>query len=576
MNPQAAAAMNPLSVEMPPLVTVEQVSQPQRRRLPVILAAACTGLLIVVAIIVPVALSRQGPQKPAPKPPETKQDYHVFLDFEHAVSLVDVFSCLAGRYDRAVPGVDPPYALSQQGQMHRLVEMDAAGVCFTYSASAGLQPVARPWLPVALGGAWRVDALLELFEAVTKAPAKLHVLTHGYAAVARQVLQASEFSEYFDTGNCSVVGLDGQGNPAHERDYTEYDRVVRDPHPVLNGTLSLTDGSKMATMKALMESEDLDASHVIYVSRRQEGLAEASKFCTSMGADLREPGGFSDLGVRLEAALKGEEVPPTTIAATTVTTTTTNMPYEGVAHPIKRSHAFFDFDQTITAAHVWKSLAGYGGYGGRMPGSYARSERGQMYRADELDRSCYVPDMNGGLMAYTQAAMGGADRIAMLNRMFSDMEASGVKLYVVTAGYVGVVASALRKVGLLHFFHDTDRTRAKDRIYGYIGYSADSVDHSPYSNIYTDYDTMPRAKLDDEPASMEYSRLNKAKWEVIVDLAAPRDAVFADDDRREVGGVRDNIPECEAVQVSRDPLGITEEESKVILDKAVYSRRTLV
>ena len=62
---------------------------------------------------------------------------HVYLDFDQTICVVHVFKQLAGWE----PGVDPPHALSERGQIHRLKMLNAASPSFGAS-----------WTARALGG----------------------------------------------------------------------------------------------------------------------------------------------------------------------------------------------------------------------------------------------------------------------------------------------------------------------------------------------------------------------------------------------------------------------------------------
>jgi len=104
----------------------------------------------------------------------------------------------------------------------------------------------------------------------------------------------------------------------------------------------------------------------------------------------------------------------------------------------------FDFDQTLSVAHVFNFLAV------ETP-PLATTERGQLARITELDQTQQFRSQGG----FATAMMGGASRIAQLSDMLSLLRSSRVECMVCTRGLVGPVRKILHQIGLLSYFSGT-------------------------------------------------------------------------------------------------------------------------
>ena len=86
-------------------------------------------------------------------PQEPKSVKHVYFDFDQTISKIHVFKQLAGWE----PGVRPPHALSERGQIHRLKMLNEAGPAYVHDGN-GVQVVqgstgsAASWTACSLGG----------------------------------------------------------------------------------------------------------------------------------------------------------------------------------------------------------------------------------------------------------------------------------------------------------------------------------------------------------------------------------------------------------------------------------------
>lgn len=118
----------------------------------------------------------------------------------------------------------------------------------------------------------------------------------------------------------------------------------------------------------------------------------------------------------------------------------------------------FDFDQTLTRFHVFKTLAGWTA-GGRssfeVPAPHASSEEGQLCRIDELNRKEF--QKAGG---FACAAFGGASRVDEVRKMLCALREGEAELVICTKGLVGPVKKCLLDLDLLQHFSE---------VYGNIG-----------------------------------------------------------------------------------------------------------
>lgn len=119
----------------------------------------------------------------------------------------------------------------------------------------------------------------------------------------------------------------------------------------------------------------------------------------------------------------------------------------------------FDFDQTLSVVHVFKSLAGWPKQQDTsilsIPKPYATSEFGQVIRLDQLNREHFQED--GGFLS---VAFGGAERIRQVSKVLETLKAQESELIICTKGFVGPVRFSLERLGLFPYF---------SQIYGHIG-----------------------------------------------------------------------------------------------------------
>eukprot|EP00928_Gymnodinium_smaydae_P032457 TRINITY_DN23500_c0_g1_i1.p2 TRINITY_DN23500_c0_g1~~TRINITY_DN23500_c0_g1_i1.p2 ORF type:complete len:251 (+),score=59.43 TRINITY_DN23500_c0_g1_i1:128-880(+) len=129
----------------------------------------------------------------------------------------------------------------------------------------------------------------------------------------------------------------------------------------------------------------------------------------------------------------------------------------------------FDFDQTLSVHHVFKTLAGWekskaSADGLRVPQPHAISEEGQVNRIAELNGSEFREA--GG---FATAAFGGAQRVEEVRRHLAALQAHRVEMMICTKGLVGAVRKCLGDLDLLSYF---------GQVYGNVGdnYGATAYD----------------------------------------------------------------------------------------------------
>lgn len=118
----------------------------------------------------------------------------------------------------------------------------------------------------------------------------------------------------------------------------------------------------------------------------------------------------------------------------------------------------FDFDQTLSVVHVFKTLAGWSKDAHfQVPRPHATTERGQVRRISEISLLEPYKSERGG---FATVAFGGEARIDQLRDMLERLQARDVNLVICTKGLVGAVRKCLSDIGLLSFFSE---------VYGNVG-----------------------------------------------------------------------------------------------------------
>mmetsp|Transcript_66605 Transcript_66605/g.139046 ORF Transcript_66605/g.139046 Transcript_66605/m.139046 type:complete len:418 (+) Transcript_66605:68-1321(+) len=223
----------------------------------------------------------------------------------------------------------------------------------------------------------------------------------------------------------------------------------------------------------------------------------------------------------------------------------------------------FDFDQTLSVVHVFKSLAGWSEKGCpqhgilKVPRPFASSELGQARRIDELNKSDTY-----GRAGFSRTVFGGDRRINDLEHFFKALKGHGVELMICTKGLVGAVKKILTDLGLLEFFSE---------VYGNVGSEA-------YGS--TAYD---KASAKTQPSAQEQSFLGsnmQGAWRTKADLIArllsqrkmqPHHGLLVEDDPEEV---RKASNTCRTFLV-REAEGLQPEELAQILRMTDFPEATV-
>lgn len=209
----------------------------------------------------------------------------------------------------------------------------------------------------------------------------------------------------------------------------------------------------------------------------------------------------------------------------------------------------FDFDQTLSVIHVFKTLAGWSkDVHLQVPKPHATTERGQVLRISELSRIEPYKRQVGG---FATVALGGEARVELLREMLERLQAREVNLVICTKGLAGAVRKCLADVDLLSFFSE---------VYGNVG---NNYGETPYDQ------ELARIK----PSSLEQQFMSpasagswKSKDKLIVRLAnqagLSRDqAVLVEDDAEEI---RRAASICRTLWV-REAAGMTQRHIAALL-----------
>lgn len=214
----------------------------------------------------------------------------------------------------------------------------------------------------------------------------------------------------------------------------------------------------------------------------------------------------------------------------------------------------FDFDQTLSVGHVFKSLAGWVDSNStkafRVPAPFARTEVGQIRRIEELSEAEFAEE--GG---FARVAFGGAGRVEAVDSLLQGLRAQRAEVVVCTKGLVGPVRKCLLDLGLLDYF---------DEVYGNVG---DNYGTTPYD----------RKLAEGPPPSAETKQLlgrqAQASWRakdklisVLMENRGLRHSqcVLIEDDPDEVRRA-DGV--CRTLLV-RDAAGVTSEDIGLLLRMA--------
>ena len=516
---------------------------------------------------------------------------HIYFDFDQTISRIHVSKQLAGWK----PGVRPPHALSERGQIHRLKMMNAAGPVFVYDDHAvqvtQTSSTTASWTACALGGPERVGQLGSFFASLKASGVRLSIITKGYVGACRYLLEQEGLLQHFE----QVFGMLGQFYGE-----SDFDRTNLEPSSFEGSSDYELRKSKASLICSLMSRESLAVEEACLVEDDAQEIASVQGICRSVFVSKRRgmtesemnelrslasataatvvakpqavaatppPDGFSGgcEGGGKSASLARGQVPPAPPAdlssmfksvpleAASKPTTALTAKAKAVAQGTEIAqgglmHVYSDFDQTLSKIHVLKQLAGL------EPGvdaPHALSERGQIHRLKLLNaKAQYIYQSSNGMVvpcaagakgsSWTACALGGPERVGQLGSFFASLKASGVRLSIITKGYVGACRYLLEQEGLLQHF---------DQVFGMLG------------QFYGESD-FDRTNL--EPSSLEGSsdyELRESKASLIRSLMsreslAVEEACLVEDDAQEIASVQGI---CRSVFVA-ERRGMTESE----------------
>jgi hypothetical protein len=212
----------------------------------------------------------------------TENARHVFFDFDQTISVIHVFKQVAGWE----PGVTPPHALSERGQIHRIEELCNAGKWSPANQTTGTPafqlPTGTPtkccsgssWTAAVLGGAERVGRLHAFFSKLKEAGVKMTIITKGNVGACRCLLAQENLLTMFER----VFGMVGEtyGLSQYDKEHlepSEYEGTA-DEHELL--------GTKAELIRLLMQSEGLTESQAVLVEDDRAEIASVQGICKSV------------------------------------------------------------------------------------------------------------------------------------------------------------------------------------------------------------------------------------------------------------------------------------------------------
>mmetsp|Transcript_104093 Transcript_104093/g.164381 ORF Transcript_104093/g.164381 Transcript_104093/m.164381 type:complete len:360 (+) Transcript_104093:61-1140(+) len=210
----------------------------------------------------------------------------------------------------------------------------------------------------------------------------------------------------------------------------------------------------------------------------------------------------------------------------------------------------FDFDQTLSAIHVFKTLAGWSKGDVSIPPPHATTERGQIQRISELSETRLFKDAGG----FATVAFGGESRVEGIRQMLERLRACDIEMIVLTKGLVGVVRKCLFDLGLLDLFSD---------VYGNIGdnYGETSYDKAISRTKPSERDLQFIASPD-KNLSMSKAELIQ-RWACNAGLSREQVCLVEDDSQE----VRRAAPVCRTLWV-KEAQGMTQRECSSLLRMA--------
>lgn len=196
---------------------------------------------------------------------------HVFFDFDQTISRIHVFKQLAGWE----PGVAPPHALSERGQICRIDALTTVGP-WVYDVPAQRVVEASSgatWASAALGGPGRVQQLRRLFAALRASGVKMTIITRGYVGAVQRVLAEDDLLVYFDAVHGSLGNFYGENL---------FDRQHSQPTSFDGAASSALAGSKAQLIASLLWQEGLSEPEAMLVEDDSDELESVNGICRGL------------------------------------------------------------------------------------------------------------------------------------------------------------------------------------------------------------------------------------------------------------------------------------------------------
>lgn len=208
----------------------------------------------------------------------------------------------------------------------------------------------------------------------------------------------------------------------------------------------------------------------------------------------------------------------------------------------------FDFDQTLSVIHVFKTLAGWSRERFQVPQPHACTERGQVRRIMELSQIEPFRSERGG---FASVAFGGEARVEQIRDLLERLQARDVNLVICTKGLVGAVRKCLSDLNLLNFF---------SQVYGNVGdnYGETSFD----KELMRSRPSSKELQFISSPENAAWRSKDKLVHQLAHRAGLSRDqAMLVEDDAEEI---RRAAPVCRTLWV-KEAAGITSRHIAALL-----------
>lgn len=222
---------------------------------------------------------------------------HVYFDFDQTISVIHVFKQVAGWE----PGVPPPAAYSERGQIYRISDLNNSGKWGYNGATGKVEDHAEgaSWTSSALGGLDRVQKLRDMFTEFRNAGIKMTIITKGNVGAVQLLLTKEGLLDFFET----VFGLIGDSYGESEFD------VGHALSPFEGTEENRLNTSKAELIYNLMAQQELNkVEDAILVEDDIAEIQSVDGICKSLY--VRERRGMTDVEMDNLRTMVGLDAPP--------------------------------------------------------------------------------------------------------------------------------------------------------------------------------------------------------------------------------------------------------------------------